>query len=679
MVESNMNLMVLSKSILLRLNLFNFAKKTYFYRNMVNKYNEEAGNNNFFNSAIRNINKFHIPSLNLSKGEQIKDLFNVLDIEIPDEGFIFSIDRFKTLNHVDSLIGNISIDYSKILNSSLNELCSKYENKHDDFSIDQKNTLDALNILIDRIIDALETSNREDKDKFINFFHNIKTNPVSTFEEALQRILFFNQVLWQTGHRLNGFGRLDLILDEIYSNDSISKEEALYLIKDFLKAGNSYFYYKSSTLAGDTGQIIVLGGLNKNNGYFSNDLTYLFIRAVNELHLPDPKIILRYANNVPRSLIESSVNCMATGVGSPLLSNDEIIIPKLIDFGYEDDDAYNYVVSACWEPAPIGRGLELNNVASIVYLIPLNDLLDNEDLDQFKNFDVFFRKYKEYLTNYILKILDGINTIKWERDPLISLFIENKFDKDVSQGSAIYNNYGLTSVSLSNTVNSLYNIKNLVFDGKYSLSDLNDARINNFENISLKNILKSQKKFGMDDEEIIALANEITECVNDVFATKTTRYGGKFKFGLSSPEYIGDSVNVKASLDGRCDFEPFDVHISLEDNKDYTELMHFASKLGYGGNRFNGNVVDFMVSPDFIKNNFDKFVDFIELSLNMGVFQMQLNVVSSDTLIDAQKYPDKYPNLIVRVWGFSSYFNDLPLEYQNVLIKRALENEGKSN
>ena len=84
-----------------------------------------------------------------------------------------------------------------------------------------------------------------------------------------------------------------------------------------------------------------------------------------------------------------------------------------------------------------------------------------------------------------------------------------------------------------------------------------------------------------------------------------------------------------------------------------------------------------MASPDFITKNFDKFIDFIQLSLDMGVFQMQLNVVDSQTLIDAQNNPDKYPNLIVRVWGFSSYFKDLPKEYQDLLIKRALENESR--
>lgn len=84
-----------------------------------------------------------------------------------------------------------------------------------------------------------------------------------------------------------------------------------------------------------------------------------------------------------------------------------------------------------------------------------------------------------------------------------------------------------------------------------------------------------------------------------------------------------------------------------------------------------------MVSPDFIENNFRKFVDFMMASIKVGFFQMQMNVVSSKMLIEARKNPDKFPNLIVRVWGFSAYFNDLPEEYKDVLIERALKNEGK--
>ena len=153
----------------------------------------------------------------------------------------------------------------------------------------------------------------------------------------------------------------------------------------------------------------------------------------------------------------------------------------------------------------------------------------------------------------------------------------------------------------------------------------------------------------------------------------------KYKFGLSAPSYIDASKEFLASFDGRKCGEPFGVHISSDNVDAYTELVGFASKLDYNDNRFNGNVVDFFVSPSFIEDNFEKFLEFLILSIKVGFFEMQINVVSSKTLIEARKEPDKFPNLIVRVWGFSSYFNDLPDEYKDYLIERALKREGNSN
>lgn len=661
------------KTIFLKLGLFEYAKKILILKELSKKLDKHEKHRT---NILKKINSFYTPSLKQSKGKQIKDLFKKINITIPEKGFIFTLDQWKCLNYKNRLIGNITMDYNKILYNSIEDLKLKYTHQNE-FSLTELETLNAFEILIDREISELKLSKREDKIEFINYLNNIKYNKVNSFKESLQRILFYNQTLWQTNHPLNGIGRIDFILNDVYEKDSISKEEAYELIKDFIVKLHSHYYYKSSQLAGDTGQIIVLGGLNENGSYFCNDLTYLFMKAIKELKLPDPKIILRYSDKAPDDLMELAVETMATGIGSPLISNDDTIIKDLIEFGYKKEDAYNHVVSACWEPAPVGKGLELNNVNYIIFLKPLNELLDNEKLSKYTQFSELFDDYKIYLKKHVNQILNEINNMQWETDPIISLFIENKNNNnDVSKGGAIYNNYGLTSVSLSNTVNSLYNIKKLVFDEKkYSLEELNNNRKNNFENEKILNELKTQKTFGMDNSEIIDLTNEITQYVDRVFDNKKTRYGGKFKFGLSAPTYISGSLNMTASLDGRKDFEPFNVHISLDNNKDYTEIMRFASKLDYTHNKFNGNVVDLMVSPEFIEKNFKKFTDFIKMSLNMGVFQIQLNVISSKILIDAQKHPDKYPNLIVRVWGFSSYFNDLPLEYQNVLIKRSSENE----
>ena len=91
--------------------------------------------------------------------------------------------------------------------------------------------------------------------------------------------------------------------------------------------------------------------------------------------------------------MELSLRCIKTGIGCPLFSNDDVIIPKLIEFGYEEQDAYNYVTSACWEPLMVGKATEQNNIDSLVYMNPLTELLDNEDVEKLTTYEEFIKKY----------------------------------------------------------------------------------------------------------------------------------------------------------------------------------------------------------------------------------------------------------------------------------------------
>lgn len=627
---------------------------------------------------LTNVNRFKIPNSNLSRGKQIKELFETIDITVDDNKFIFTLDEMKNLISNGNVIDNISIDYSRVINGSLKDYRDFYQkNINQNYVENQLDLIDAIEILIDRECNELKKHGKN-----CDFLENIKTKTVESLEEGLQRVLFFNQLLWQTGHGLNGFGRLDLILNDLYENENITKDEAYDLIKEFLKSAHSYFWYKSSAIMGDTGQVIILGGKKSDGTYFFNDLTFLFIKAIRELQIPDPKLLLRISDGTPRELFEESLKTINTGVGSPLLSNDDEVIPKMIDFGYDEKDAYNYVVSACWEPSAVGKGFEQNNIEEISYLKPLNNLFDKEDLNNISTFEKLIELYYQYLEIEFDELLKKLNAISWNEDPLLSLFIDNcnKKQLDVSKGGAKYNHYGITTVSLANTVNSLYNLKKLVFeDKKYSLIELNNVRKNNFENneslrLELSNV---EPCFGRDNEDILKITNDIIDFLGNLFDKSTTRLGGKFKFGLSAPAYITAGATVHASFDGRKDFEPFSTHISSDSIDSYTELMRFSSKLHYDYNKFNGNVVDLMAAPDFIKNNFSKFTDFLMLSRDIGFFQMQMNVVSSDILIKAKENPNLYQNLIVRIWGFSAYFNDLPIEYKDLLINRALKNEGK--
>jgi len=660
-----------SKSNKIGMKLINLA---FTYKKLLRRFNNHEKAINYF---IKNINKFKLIPLKNSRSKQIKKLFESIYIDIKDDKFVFTLDELKNLNFDKKPLGNISIDYSKVINNSLNDYKIYFENniKNQDYVTNQLELIESIELLIDRMCGELKKRNKN-----YQFFENIKTKKVKTFEEALQRILFFNQILWQTGHELNGLGRLDKILNEIYEKDNISKQEAYKLIKEFLKTLHTYYWYKSSALMGDTGQIIILGGKEVDGSYFYNELTFLFIEAIKELQLPDPKILLRVSDETPKELYELSLKTINTGVGSPLISNDDEIIAKMIDFDYDMEDAHNYVVSACWEPSAVGKGFEQNNINVLIFLKPLNELFDSEDLTKIATFKELLNSYKNYLKFEIEKIINTLNGIEWCEDPILSLFIDNCNEKqlDISKGGAKYNHYGITTVSLANTVDSLYNIKKLVFDEKqYDLIELNNIRKNNFKDSEDIRLILSNNlpKFGSDDEEILSLTNEIVDYAGELFNRKNI-LGGTFKFGLSAPSYISAGSTIKASFDGRKDHEPFSTHISSDENE-YTDIMRFASKLHYDRNKFNGNVVDLMATPNFINDNFDKFTDFLMLSKIQGFFQMQMNVLDSDTLIRAKETPELYKNLIVRVWGFSSYFNDLPLEYKDLLIKRALKNEGK--
>ena len=209
MINDSINL----KSILLKAGIFEYAKKVLIFKNLSKKLDgiEEYSSTNIFNR----LNYFYTPSLKQTKGKQIKDLFKKINIIIPKNGFIFSLDPWKCLNYENRLIGNISVDYSKILYASIEDLKLGFKHQNE-FALNELDTLDAFELLIDREIEELKLSNRKDKFEYINYLKNIKFKEVESFKEALQRILFYNQVLWQTNHELNGLGRLDLILNDIY-------------------------------------------------------------------------------------------------------------------------------------------------------------------------------------------------------------------------------------------------------------------------------------------------------------------------------------------------------------------------------------------------------------------------------------------------------------------------------
>lgn len=264
--------------------------------------------------------------------------------------------------------------------------------------------------------------------------------------------------------------------------------------------------------------------------------------------------------------------------------------------------------------------------------------------------------------------------ITFDCSPLLSILMDDCIhnSKDYSKGGAVYSYHGMQAIGLPNVVNSLLNLKEKVFNKNIISFDVLKKAIElNFEEMEdVRQILLSgTNKFGHNTSEIVQLTNEVMDMVDDAVQDVVIN-DQKVKIGFSSPSYIAANKSF-ASADGRRVDEPLAVHISpTSSDIDISDVVDFASNLHYGGNRLNGNVVDFILPSSYIKFP-DKLIAILRSAVRNGIYELQLNVLDKNTLIDAKIHPEKYPNLIVRVWGFSAYFNDLPEEYKDNLILRA--------
>lgn len=634
-----------------------------------------------------------ITKLRVIKGKGKRDissdivaLMKAVDIEmLEDSSFSYWLDEHKTIAVRGNILSNFSLDYNKLVNSSFNAAADAAIKAGGIYGERASDIKKAITILCSRTKQAIEEkcTDEHKKKRLVSEFDAMLKCPAVHFHEGLQRILFFHQYMWQTRHGLNGFGRLDKILGHLYNDDIkagiITKKSALNMIQDFMNAASKWYEYKSSSLLGDIGQIVVLGGMEPDGTYFCNDLTYLFLEAQSGLKKPDPKTLVRIGDCMPEGLMEAAVRALPARTGSPLFSNDDVVIPQLEQFGISHDDACGYCVSACWEPFIPGKSSDQNNIKAFDFYRPLSMALNGTDLTKIIRFEDVIKLYEKVLRREWRKLLRSLDEYIWACDPFVSMLTDgcNESTKDISQGGAKYNNYGVTSIGMGSVCDSLLNIKRYVFDEKrYSLADLNAQRKVDFkDNKEMYAILKSSgHSFAHDDERAEALVNRIIAVSNEEAGRYTNPMGGKVKFGLSSPFYIRDAKDSPADFAGRKTGDPYGTHISCTDAS-YTETVIFAGKIDYGGHAFNGNVVDYFLSPGLIENNIKKFTAFMKASVKTGFFQMQMNIMDSATLIDAKAHPEKYPGLIVRVWGFSAYYNDLPEDYKNVLIQRAVESE----
>lgn len=579
--------------------------------------------------------------------QQFEDVCRVASITPSPGRFLYSIDTSLHVMEYPGYrrLGNLTPDYGFLLENGVDGIGRILEGK---LREDSTGYAQVLMRTLRAVRDYLERCSSEAG-------VDIPSGVPETLEDAIQLLLTFNSLLWTYGHPLIGLGRLDRTLDGYPSS-----EDTHSIIAELIRTLSLYSDFKSNTLPGDTGQVIILGG-------DCNDLTRTFLEVMMELGLPDPKVVLRVNRDTPEDIWELALDCIERGLGYPLLANDEVIVDALRE--YYGDDAENYGTSACWEPLIPGKSMDQNNLTNLNLLIPLEDALKSGA----ESFEELLEAYRSALRVYLDHVIREIESLKFEPSPPLSLLFPDCIERcrDIADGGAAYSYNGVLAVGMGNLVNSLINIKRLCFDEKRMTPDDVIGVLD--ENFGSSETLRSELEnrvpvYGMDEPLVIDLTNRVISMIHG-------ELHGRYKFGLSSPSYIWEGEKTGASFDGRHAGDPLGVHISpvkLVEGISYTGILNFASGLDYR-KACNGGVVDIMIDRNFLERIRGEFKVLMRTGLMKGAMQLQVNVLDPEVLLEAARDPELHPDLIVRVWGFSAYFRDLPEEYRELIVRRALE------
>ena len=533
----------------------------------------------------------------------------------------------------------------------------------------QNRMMDAVTDLCDRYRALAKEQGRDD---VVAVFHQIPRRGARNFREALQffRVLHFS--LWVEDNCHNTIGRFDQYMYPYYKKDRdagiYTREEAFDLLCDFFLSFNkdSDMYYGAQQ--GDNGQSMVLGGIDKDGNDCYNELSELCLRASAELKLIDPKINLRVNKNTPLSVYEEGSKLTRVGLGFPQYCNDDVVIPGLVEMGYDYEDAVNYVVAACWEFIIPGVGDEIPNIAAL-NLANIANLAIRKYAPEAKCFD-------EVLTGMRQEMMVACDALT---APMKNVYQLPSSFADLLRDSRKYRNFGSHGVGIATAADSLAAVKKYVFDEKsVSAEELITAMDENFANSPelLHRLRYEAPKMGCEGGEMAAeLSKEVLYAFSDALADRKNCFGGIWRAGTGTAMMYLRHANVTgATADGRLSGESFGANFSpslfAKTAGPITVCEHFSC--ADMKRTLNGGplTLEFAMSTFRDEESISKLATLIRYFILRGGHQIQLNAVDVEQLREAQKDPERYRQLIVRIWGWSAYFVELDKPYQEHVIAR---------
>jgi formate C-acetyltransferase len=544
-------------------------------------------------------------------------------------------------------------------------------------------------------------------------------NPASSFHEALQSVWLIQLVLQieSNGHSLS-YGRLDQYcqpyLEKDLAKGIITEEKATELLENlWLKTFSinkirSWSHTKFSA-GSPLYQNVTIGGQTGEGKDATNKLSYLVLKSVARVHLTQPNLTVRYHRNLDDRFLFECLQVVKLGFGMPAFNNDEIIIPSFIEKGVSKEDAFNYSAIGCVEVAVPGKwgyrctGMSFLNFPKAL-MTALNGGVDlasgklllpqGPHFTQMHSFDevmtAWDRTVREFARQAV--IIDSCADLVLEQeapDALCSTLTDDclKRGKSIKEGGAVYDFISGLQVGIANLADSLSVIKMLVFEKKLiSQKELWDALANDFtgeEGLRIQKIcLYEAPKYGNDDDYVDQLLVQAYGFyIDEMQKYHNTRYnrgpiGGSYYAGTSSiSANVPQGASVGATPDGRKAFSPLAEGCSPSHGADIqgpTAVYKSVAKLPT--DKITGGVLlNQKINPSLLSKQEDLYKLMVMIRTffdDLKGFHVQYNVVSRETLIDAQMHPEKHRDLIVRVAGYSAFFNVLSRETQDDIIAR---------
>lgn len=540
--------------------------------------------------------------------------------------------------------------------------------------------------------------------------HNLQTQPTHTFHEALQSLWFLMVVLHMESNASSfSPGRLDQILYPYYQKDiddlTLTKEDALELIECLWLKFNEIVYLRNKNSAKyfagfPIGFNVAIGGQDQEGKDYCNDLSHLFLDAQEDVGLPQPNLSVRLHEHTNDALLCHAVRCVSKGSGMPQFFNDKAIIHSLEKLGISHEDAMNYAIVGCVELTTQGNNLGWSDAAMFnlnkVLELTLNHgvcLLtgkqlgpDYGSLSTYKTFEELEAAYKKMILYFMDKMLVCCEAVEKAHidvlpTPFLSAVIDDCMEKgmDVTAGGAHYNLSGIQMIQVANLADSLAAIKQMAYDEKrIAPADLEHALQTNFdgEEVMRQTLLHRVPKYGNDVEWVDELGAKWARFFRQELGKHTNYRNGPYHTGMYTVSaHVPMGKNVGASADGRLSQDPLaDGGLSPVYGRDLqgpTAVLKSVSKMDDDCTT-NGGLLNMKFLPDFFKTEtgITKFCHFLRTFVDLEIPHIQFNVVSRQNLLDAQKHPEQYRSLTVRVAGYTAYFTELAGDLQNEIIAR---------